>query len=184
MTEHFSTHTHPEVAQTERERFEELARVALRHARYTLWNPHDAEDVAGETMRKVWETNGLAGMDFPVAYVATTARRTATDILRRRAVCEILPFEDPHAATPGIPTLTLDFEANLENRNTLARIGRAISVLEKEFSETGAKIIRLTAQDMTPQQIAETLGMTPNAVSAQLYRFRIKLHEYLQENES
>lgn len=167
--------------------YQELAGVALRHAQTVLRDPHDAEDIAAETMRKVWQTNGFTNLESPIAYVATAARYAAYDLLRRysqRPEASHEEFEDfLGAVAPEAVQITFDFERDAEARNTLARVGRAIGLVEQNFSKIGAEILRMTAQDMTPTEIGKILGMKPNAVSAQLYRSRAKLKEYLESGE-
>jgi RNA polymerase sigma factor (sigma-70 family) len=165
------------------ERYQELAGVATRHAMSILRNPHLAQDAALEAMCAAWKVGALDNAEFPTAYIATAARNTAITIALSDNMRKTALYEDPEIARPR-PLEAANPESTIEIRNTVAQVGRAIGVLEQEFSETGAKIIRLTAQEMTPKQIGEMLGMTPNTVSAQLYRFRIKLRKYLEENES
>lgn len=173
----------PAEAVLENERYQQLAAIALRQTRRILRNREDAAEIAQETMAKVIQATSGTDIETMGAYVTTAARRNAIGFLRRVKVFEALPCADPLSFSTSRGDDITNPSFAFENNTAFTRVGRAIALLEQQFSKTGAEILRLTAQDVSIQEIGEKLGMKPNAVSAQLSRSRKKLREYLEGDE-
>lgn len=126
-----------------------------------------AADIAQETMVKAYRR--WTSLRNPGAWVHTVASRalirSQTD-LRERPV-EELP--EPSALLPRP-----DAYADVEVRHDLVRVLRHLAPRQRQ-------VMAWTLSGFTPAEIAEELGMTPNAVSASLRQARLQAARLLGE---
>lgn len=142
-------------------------------------NAGDAEDVLQTIFLRLLrreETPDLA--PSPGAYLHRAAVNAAVDLLRRRQRQSSVPLEsladDLHAGTDEDPSEQQRAqELRRWLRSALARLG-----------ENAAEIFALSCfEGLGNTEIAEVMGMTPNAVGVVLHRVRRQLREELRHIE-
>ena len=148
------------------ERFETLVAEVVEPVRRFLarrTDPANADDVLADTLLVVWRRlDQVPDPALPWVYgVAKNCLANAerTDRRQRRVAARISVVDPPQDAAP----LPDDGDA---------RVDAALDALRPEEAE----LLRLWAfEQLGPTEIAEVLGVTPNAVSIRLHRARGKL---------
>lgn len=138
-----------------------------------LPNWADADDVFAETNARLWKQFDAydSNKDFgawacTIAHYQVLSHRSK--LRRERKVLSDAFFETVSGPLPGV----LDRSDHL-----LHALRRCLG----ELIERHRAILRETyAESRSIAEIAESLGQTPNALSAKLYRIRRKLHECVQ----
>jgi RNA polymerase sigma-70 factor (ECF subfamily) len=167
----------PDAGSTEmqRERFEALVADVVEPVRRFLarrTDPHNADDVLADTLLVCWRRlDQVPDPALPWVYgVAKNCLANAerSDRRQRRVAARISVVDPPQDAAP----LPDDDDARVE---------AALDALRPEEAE----LLRLWAwEQLGPTEIAEVLGITPNAVSIRLHRARGKLVEELRKIQS
>lgn len=143
-------------------------------ARYTD-NLAIAEDLAQETLLKVWEhKQQLRDAHARRAWLFSIARNVCVTWARGRN--RESSFHTRTRLIDSPPAGHLDVELGLE-RDDLARLlDRALALLPEETREA---LIRKYIEELSYAEIAECLGLTERAVEARLYRGRLALRQIL-----
>ncbi len=161
--------------------FEELYRAewptVVRYAARRV-GPDAAPDVAATTFATAWR-RVEAGGDLPtVAWLIGTARHHVLNVRRgdrrRRALA------DRVAATFDAATARAAFPADdaEASRALLDQVGRTLDDLD-------AEIVFLTAwEELSAPEVAEVVGLSPDAVRARLSRARRRLRTARSEEET
>ena len=127
----------------------------------------DAEDVAAETFTIAWRKIDAVPAEEPLPWLYAVARRVLANHRRgngrRERLAALLRVED--VATPM--------------RAGETSTGRP-SLALASLSPADQELLRLVAwEELGNQQIAEVLGITPNAVAIRLHRARARFAEAL-----
>ncbi|GAA1876344.1 sigma-70 family RNA polymerase sigma factor [Myceligenerans crystallogenes] len=141
-------------------------------------NPSDADDVVADAFSKLYEMlrRGLGPDSGFRTYLYTVVRHRAYDV--SRGATRMRPAEDVEieaalgkVASPEDPTLQ-GFERSV--------VSRAYFSLPERWREV---LWYCLVDDLKPAQVAPVLGLTPNGVSALLYRAKDALRDgYLQQH--
>lgn len=159
----------------------EHSRMVYRIAYAVLRRHHDAEDATQEAfMRVLRYSTELSGVEEPKAWLARIAWRVAVDRLKQRERAQEIPLEDPEkpfevasADTPADETVHgSQFGAILE---------RLIAVMPEKLREP---LILSTIEEMSPREVAATLGTNEAAVRSRVFRARQILKEKLAQRAS
>lgn len=140
--------------------------------------PHAATDVAAATFATAWQRTE-AGEGLPtVPWLIATARNHVLNLVRgnrrRRALAERVAATFTEAAA----TSGWDPNAVEASRALLDRVRRTLGDLD-------AEIVFLTAwEELTAPEIAEVVGLRPDAVRTRLSRARRRLRADLLEESS
>jgi RNA polymerase sigma-70 factor (sigma-E family) len=163
--------THPSEGQREFADFFEEEYRRLAKAIYLLTgDPHEADDLAQESLVRVYERWPRVGaMESPVGYLYRTALNLHRSRLRRvarqarRSLAGVPPVGDPLAA--------------VEERD---EIGRLLAALPRGQREVLVLVewLRLEVDD-----VARVLGITPSAVRMRLSRARSFLREHAGDSD-
>lgn len=148
--------------------------LLFRMAKSILHDECKSQDVFQDTVLKLWEKrNQLNEISNYRAFSLTAIRNQCIDVMRKEQELEELPqslfvFEpDPHQ--------------QLENADTTDKIKQLIDGLP-ELQRT---IVRLRdVEEMELDEIAQTMGMTENAVCTNLSRARKKLREMILQQQT
>ena len=159
-----------------RARFEALAPVLVEPLRRYLarrTDPATADDVLAETLLVCWRRFDEIPTDpLPWSYgVARNCLANAERGVRRqqRLAARIAAVDPPAETTPGPDHGDPDLD-----------IDQALASMREEDAE----LLRLWAwEQLTPTEIAEVLGVTPNAVSIRLHRARQRLKDELERRK-
>jgi RNA polymerase sigma-70 factor, ECF subfamily len=161
-----------------RERFEAVAAEVVEPVRRFLARRTDAataDDVLGDTLLVVWRRLSDVPEDNPLPWVYGVARHCLANAQRgerrqQRLAARISVVDPPSETVPG-PDAD-DSDAHDLVHATLA-----------ELRPEDAELLRLWAwEQLGPAEIAEVLGVTPNAVSIRLHRARGKFSDLLRKN--
>ncbi|HLZ41253.1 MAG TPA: RNA polymerase sigma factor [Candidatus Sulfotelmatobacter sp.] len=155
----------------------EHSRLVYRIAYAVLRRHHDAEDATQETFMRVLRYSAkLEEVEDPKTWLARIAWRVAVDRARRRRWSEEVPLDDPEK--PVVELASADVAAN---ENVLgAQIG---AVLETLIAALPAKLreplVLSTVEEMSPREVAATVGINEAAVRSRVFRARQILREKL-----
>ncbi|MCM1504021.1 MAG: sigma-70 family RNA polymerase sigma factor [Muribaculum sp.] len=142
-----------------------------RTAFYVTHDRDDALDSVQESVADLWEhRDALEGVADIRAYVMTTVKHHALDLLRRR------PFagESIEDAGAAIPDNSADTASRVEHSDTLAKV----MDLTSSLSDNERRILLLRSQsDCSVDEIASVTGLKEDNVRQILSRARRKLKE-------
>jgi len=144
---------------------------------------HEAHDLVSEAFLRVLDIlqSGDRGPDDARfrAYLLTTLRHIAYDRTRRERRITVTADVETTAIDTGNPgTITEPFrDTALAGLERLFAV-RAFARLTRRHQEV---LWHLEVEELTPRQVTNLMGLTPNGVSALAYRARERLRqEYLQ----
>ncbi len=150
----------------------EFGRLVFRVAFAITRNEALAEEVVQDTMFKAWTSMPSWEGDVPVKWLRTVARNGAISVMRkenRTTADEDWELRESHEP---------DTERVVEGRAMVAAMHVALAQLD-EASRT--MIVLRETDELSYEEIADVLEMTPTAVKAKLYRSRHKLKVLLRE---
>jgi RNA polymerase sigma-70 factor (ECF subfamily) len=156
----------------------EHSRLVYRIAFAVLRRHHDAEDATQETfMRVLRYKSKLATVEDTKAWLVRIAWRVAVDRSRLRGRTREIPLDDPEKPIeePASPDALAD--ATVHCTQLGAALERMIAILPAKLREP---LVLSTVEDMSPQEVAATLGINESAVRSRVFRARQILKEKLQ----
>jgi RNA polymerase sigma factor (sigma-70 family) len=134
------------------------------------------DDVVAEVFLVVWRRLADVPTDEPLPWTYGVARNclanaTRSDRRQRAVADKVVRLDPPRAYQPESGHAEADHD---ELHEAMA-----------ELSDIDRELIALWAwEELPPRQIAESLGMTANAVSIRLTRAKQKLAELLRKNQA
>jgi RNA polymerase sigma-70 factor, ECF subfamily len=146
--------------------YEKYARDVFRFAFFLSGNRADAEDIASETFARAWNAPGEIRQATVKAYLLVIARNCYLQSLRRSG--RHAPLDDDFADPRQVP------HDAAEQRDELQQVMRDLQQLP-EVDRTA--LLLSAAEDMSYDQIAETLGLSLGAVKTKIHRARLKLEQ-------
>ncbi|MEM7139488.1 MAG: RNA polymerase sigma factor [Actinomycetota bacterium] len=159
---------------------DELRRVVDRHAaavyrvaRSIVHDPALADDVVQETMLKAWRNSPVEpGEEIPRNWLLKVARNTAISLLRTRR-------EDLH----GPDTLPEDSGGASTSRQVegRAQLDELWVAMEKLDEDARALIVLKEVDDLSYEEIAQTLDLPLPTVKTRLFRARKALKDAMKE---
>lgn len=149
--------------------YQKYAQDVFRFAYYLSGNRADAEDLASETFVRAWNAPGGIRQSTVKAYLLVIARNCYLQGLRRSGRHSPL---DEDFADPVDPRQTPHESA--ERRAELAQVMRDLQQLPEVDR---AALLLSAAEEMSYEQIAETLGLSLGAVKTKIHRARLKLEQ-------
>jgi RNA polymerase sigma-70 factor (ECF subfamily) len=142
----------------------EHSRLVYRIAYAVLRRHHDAEDAAQETfMRVLRYSSKLAAVEDPKTWLARIAWRVAVDRNQHRGRQREIPLEDPADDT-------------MHGAQITAALERLIAALPAKLRKP---LVLSTIEEMSPKEVAATLGINEAAVRSRVFRARQMLREKL-----
>lgn len=153
----------------------EHSRLVYRVAYAVLRSHPDAEDATQETFLRVLRySSKLAEVEEPKTWLARIAWRVAVDRSKRRSRTREVALEDPEkpvaeAASPGAAA-----DETLHGAEVSALLERMIAALPAKLREP---LVLSAMEDMSPREIAVTLGINEAAVRSRVFRARQILRE-------
>jgi RNA polymerase sigma-70 factor (ECF subfamily) len=169
------------VGQSQDELLEDLvrqhARLVYRIAYAVLRRHHDAEDATQETFVRVLRySRKLAGVDDPKTWLARIAWRVAIDRSKQHGRRREIPLEDPEKPLQEAASSGVSADEVLDNDQVGDLLQRLIAALPEKLREP---LILSTIEEMSPSEVAATLGINEAAVRSRVFRARQILKEKL-----
>lgn len=155
----------------------EHSRLVYRIAYAVLRRHHDAEDATQETfMRVLRYSSKLAAVEEPKTWLARIAWRVAVDRSRLRGRTREIALDDPEKPIPEAASSDASADETLHGAELSAALDRMIAVLPKNLREP---LILSTIEEMSPKEVAATLGINEAAVRSRVFRARHILRDKL-----
>jgi RNA polymerase sigma-70 factor (ECF subfamily) len=109
-------------------------------------------------------------------WLARIAWRVAVERNRRRRSTQEIPLEDPEKPILELPSLEAPADEALHSWQVGAQLERLIAALPKKLREP---LILSAVKEMSPREVAATLGINEAAVRSRVFRARQVLKEKL-----
>jgi RNA polymerase sigma-70 factor (ECF subfamily) len=179
-----------EIAATETDRVEpehatleslvrDYSRLVYRIAYAVLRSHHDAEEATQETfMRVVRYSSKLSGIENPKTWLARIAWRVAVDRAKRLPCKYEVPLEDSTGARTEIPSTAVGADEHAHTTQLSTVLEKLIATLPLKLREP---LILSTLEEMSPKEVAATLGINEAAVRSRVFRARQILKEKLTQ---
>jgi len=155
----------------------EHSRLVYRIAYAVLRSHHDAEDATQETFMRVLRYNSkLAAVEDPKTWLARIAWRVAVDRSRQRGRTREIPLEDPEQPLAEVASSDALADQTMHGAQVSAALEKMIAALPQKLR---APLILSTIEEMSPREVAATLGINEAAVRSRVFRARQILREKL-----
>lgn len=149
------------------------AAAVYRVARSIVHDAALADDVVQETMLKAWRQSPVGpGEEIPRAWLLKVARNTAISLLRTRR--EDLHDPETLPESPGGASTT----RTVEGRQQLDDLWEAMRHLDEDAR---ALIVLKEVDDLSYEEIAQTLDLPLSTVKTRLFRARKALKDAMKE---
>jgi len=154
------------------------SRLVYRIAYAALRSHHDAEDATQETFfRALRFRSKLAAVRDPKSWLARIAWRVAVERSRKISRKREISLDDPEKPLPMISAQSSADDA-MHDSQIHALLERWIARLPRNLREP---LILSTVEEMSPREVAATLGISQAAVRSRVFRARKILREKLAE---
>ena len=160
----------------------EHSRLVYRIAYAVLRRHHDAEDATQETFLRVLRYSAkLASVEDLKTWLARIAWRVAVDRSKRNGRQRETPLDDPEkpvaeSASPETPA-----DQALHSAQVGAALEKLIAALPAKLREP---LILSAIEEISPRDVAATLGINEAAVRSRVFRARQILKEKLAQRAS
>ncbi|MGA2102057.1 MAG: RNA polymerase sigma factor [Candidatus Sulfotelmatobacter sp.] len=160
----------------------EHSRLVYRIAYAVLRGHHDAEDATQETFMRVLRYSAkLASVEDPKTWLARIAWRVAVDRSKRHGRGRETALDDPEKRVPEPASNDAAADERLHSRQANALLEKMITALPRKLREP---LILSTIEEMSPREVAKTLGINEAAVRSRVFRARHILKEKLAQRAS
>ena len=156
------------------------SRLVYRIAYAALRSHHDAEDATQETFLRVLRySHKLATVEDPKTWLARIAWRVAVDRCKRRGGQREISIDDSvrpeeEATSPEAPA-----DQAMQGSQVGAQLERLIAALPEKLRQP---LILSAVEEMSPCEVAVTLGIKEAAVRSRVFRARQILREKMQKS--
>jgi len=153
------------------------SRLVYRIAYAVLRSHHDAEDATQETFVRVLRySQKLARVENHKTWLARIAWRVAVDRNRQQGRKREIPLDDPEKPLPEVASSDARADDALHGAHLSDVLERMIAALPEKLRQP---LILSTIEDMSPREVAATLGINEAAVRSRVFRARQILRERL-----
>ena len=157
------------------------SRMVYRIAYAVLRRHHDAEDATQETFLRVLRYNAkLDAIDDPKTWLARIAWRVAIDRSKQHGRRHEIALEGPEKPFVEVPTSDPAADQKFQGAELGSTLEKLIAALPGKLREP---LILSTLEEMTPREVAATLGINEAAVRSRVFRARQILKERLAKLE-
>lgn len=155
----------------------EHSRLVYRIAYAVLRRHHDAEDATQETFMRVLRYRvKLDSVGNQKTWLARIAWRVAVDRSKQRGRTREIALEDPEKPVAEVASADVPADQTMQGTQLTAALERMIAALPEKLREP---LILSTLEDMSPKEVAATLGINEAAVRSRVFRARQILKEKL-----
>ena len=154
------------------------SRLVYRIAYAALRSHHDAEDATQETFLRVLRySRKLATVEDPKTWLARIAWRVAVDRSKQRGRKREIPIEDHEKPAAEVRSVDAPADEAMHSTQVGTLVERLITALPGKLREP---LILSAVEEMSPREVAATLGINEAAVRSRVFRARQILREKLQ----
>jgi RNA polymerase sigma-70 factor, ECF subfamily len=158
------------------------ARLIYRIAYAALRSHHDAEDATQETFLRVLRYGKrLNSVDDPKTWLARIVWRVAVDRSKHRGRRQEVALDDPDKLAGEVPATTVPADEAMQGAQLGGALEKLIAALPSKLREP---LILSTIDEMSPREVAATLGINEAAVRSRVFRARQILREKLNQQTS
>jgi RNA polymerase sigma-70 factor (ECF subfamily) len=155
------------------------SRLVYRIAYAALRGHHDAEDATQETFLRVLRySHKLAKVENHKTWLARIAWRVAVDRNRQRGSKRETPLEDPANPIAEVRSTDAPADEALHGSQVGTLLERLIAALPVKLRQP---LILSAIEEVSPREVAATLGISEAAVRSRVFRARQILKEKLAE---
>jgi RNA polymerase sigma-70 factor, ECF subfamily len=155
----------------------EHSRLVYRIAYVVLRRHHDAEDATQETfMRVLRYSSKLSAVENAKTWLARIAWRVAVDRTKQRGRTREVPLEDSEKPIIEVASSNTPADETVQGAQVSVALERMIAALPEKLREP---LILSTIEEMSPREVAATLGINEAAVRSRVFRARQILREKL-----
>jgi RNA polymerase sigma-70 factor (ECF subfamily) len=155
------------------------SRLVYRIAYAVLRSHHDAEDATQETfMRVLRYRSKLAAVEDAKSWLARVAWRVAVDRSKRRVSTREIPLDDAEKPLPEVASSEPPADETIHGAQVGAALEKLIAALPGKLRES---LILSTIEEMSPREVAATLGINEAAVRSRVFRARQILREKFEK---
>ena len=155
------------------------SRLVYRIAYAVLRRHHDAEDATQETFLRVLRySSKLAAVEDPKTWLARIAWRVAVDRAKQHGRKREIDLEDPERTFEEVASPETPADETVHGVQTCATLERLIAALPSKLRQP---LILSTIEEMSPREVAATLGINEAAVRSRVFRARQILKEKLAQ---
>ena len=170
----------------DRSRDEVLAELVRQHSRLVyriayaaLRSHHEAEDATQETFLRVLRySHKLATVEDHKTWLARIAWRVAVDRSQQRGRKREISLEGPDRQGTEVPSSDAPADEAMRGSEVGALLERLIAALPEKLREP---LILSAVEEMSPREVAATLGINEAAVRSRVFRARQILRQKLAE---
>jgi RNA polymerase sigma-70 factor (ECF subfamily) len=156
--------------------------LVYRIAYAVLRQHHDAEDSTQETfMRVLRYSSKLDAVEEPKTWLARIAWRVAVDRSRQRSRTREIPLEDPDKPIAEVPSSDIAADETMQGTQLGVLLERMIAAFPEKLRQP---LTLSTVEEMSPREVAATLGINEAAVRSRVFRARQILRKKLAEHMS
>jgi RNA polymerase sigma-70 factor (ECF subfamily) len=157
----------------------EHSRLVYRIAYAVLRSHHDAEDSTQETfMRVLRYSSKLAEVEDPKTWLARIAWRVAIDRSKKRRWAREIPLDDPGKLVAEVASTEIPADEAVQAVQLGVAVEKLIAALPTKLREP---LILSTVEEISPREVAATLGINEAAVRSRVFRARQILKEKLAQ---
>lgn len=173
-TEHSHDRAHDEVLEA---LVRQHSRLVYRIAYGVLRRHHDAEDAAQETFLRVLRYRAkLPAVEDAKTWLARIAWRVAIDRTRQHGRRLEVPLDDPEKPFAEVASSDALADDTLYGTQVSGVLDRFIAALPEKLRQP---LILATIEEISPSDVAATLGINEAAVRSRVFRARQILREKL-----
>jgi RNA polymerase sigma-70 factor, ECF subfamily len=155
------------------------SRLVYRIAYAVLRSHHDAEDATQEAFLRVLRYRSkLEAVEDPKTWLARIAWRVAVDRHSHSGRKREIPLEDPDKPLAEPASSEAGVDEVLHGAQVSVALEKLIAALPEKLRQP---LILSTIEEMSPREVAATLGINEAAVRSRVFRARQILREKLAE---
>jgi RNA polymerase sigma-70 factor, ECF subfamily len=153
------------------------SRLVYRIAYAVLRRHHDAEDATQETfMRVLRYRSKLADVEDPKTWLARIAWRVTVDRSRQRRRTQEVALDDPDDPVAEPASSHAPADQTVHGAEVSAAVEKLIAALPDKLRQP---LVLSAIEEMSPREVAATLGINEAAVRSRVFRARQILREKL-----
>jgi RNA polymerase sigma-70 factor (ECF subfamily) len=156
--------------------YQQHAGALLNYLQSRLHNHEEAQDLLHEVFLRAWVHR--EGKPVPKRFLYWIARNLAIDAYRRRSLLDFFSLDilDDNGDECEWYEAVYDPEPAAWETVSLKETVREIFALVESCAPDQQELAFLLVQDLTQQEIADTMGLVKDCVKSRIYRLRQKLN--------